>query len=231
MKNFFGSLVDRLGAVMPTQLFTAAQLEADMAGVPALDANGNLIGVDGAIAGVSKFAPLAAAPVDAVEEEFAQNTLTSDNTNVDPADVVTVAGKAYTLVAALTPLEGEVLIGGTADLSLTNLARAINHTGTPNVDYKCAAANTNASSSAVASHALTFTARTAGAGGNALGLTTTAATLTPGAATFSGGVTGIDGTPGEENQVGAFDGQPYFCTEAATIVTAGAWKKLTLEDL
>lgn len=232
MKNFYGFLVDRVGAVLlNSQLFSASQLATGVDGVPSIAADGSLLGVDGAVLGVSRLAALPAAPVDAVSAAAATNTLTSNNTNVDPGDVANVAGKAYTLVAALTPLEGEVLIGGSADASLTNLASAINHTGTPGTDYSCAAANPNASSSAVAAHALAFTALAVGAGGNALTLSTTAATLTPGGATFSGGVTAVAGTPGFQDQVGAFAGQPYFCTEAATVATAGAWKKFTLEDL
>src|SRR4051812_26191113 len=76
------------------------------------------------------------APVDAVA---ASDTLTSNNTNVTAADTVTVGTKVYTFRASLTPLEGEVLRGGSADASLLNLIRAINHTGTPDTDYKCAA--------------------------------------------------------------------------------------------
>jgi hypothetical protein len=84
----------------------------------------------------------------------AGTSLTSNNTNVSDGDTVTIGEKVYTFKTSLTPTEGEVLIGGTADASLLNLIRAINHTGTPDTDYKCAAANTTASAdSAVASHA------------------------------------------------------------------------------
>lgn len=41
----------------------------------------------------------------------------------------------YTLKTALTPTRGEVLIGGSIDNALTNLARAMNGTGTPGTDY------------------------------------------------------------------------------------------------
>lgn len=229
MKNFYGFLVDRVGAVVAgSRLFSDAQIAAGMVGAPAIAPNGTLMGPDGAVlqaAVASAIAPIAAAPIDAIA---ATQTLTSNNTNVSNNNTVTVNGKVYTYKTALTPTEGQVLIGADADGSLTNLASAINHTGTPGTDYSCAAANPDASSGAVAAHALTFTARTAGASGNALTLAKTAATLTVGGATFAGGV---DGTPGVLNQLGAFGGQPYYCTAAATVATAGAWKKLTLGSL
>lgn len=96
-------------------------------------------------------------------------TLTSDNTNVSDGDTVTIGTKVYTFRTALTPTEGEVLIGADADASLLNLIRAINHTGTPNTDYKCAAANAFVSAaSSVTAHAFAVTALTAGAAGNSI---------------------------------------------------------------
>lgn len=80
-------------------------------------------------------------------------SITSNNTNVSDGDTLTVGGKTYTFKTALTPTEGEVLIGANADASLLNLIRAINHTGTPDTDYKCAAANVAVSAdAAVTSH-------------------------------------------------------------------------------
>lgn len=113
-------------------------------------------------------------------------TLTSDNTNVSDADTVTIGTKVYTFKTALTPTEGEVLIGADADGSLLNLIRAINHTGTPNTDYKCAAANTFVTAAAaVTSHAFAVTARVTGI--VSIASTESAAHLSWGAATLAGG--------------------------------------------
>lgn len=118
----------------------------------------------------------------------ATGTLTSDNTNVSDGDTVTIGSKTYTFKTALTPTEGQVLIGGSADASLLNLIRAINHTGTPDTDYKCAAANTQVSAAAsVTSHAFVVTAITSGLAGNAIATTETSGHLSWGAAALTGG--------------------------------------------
>ncbi len=118
----------------------------------------------------------------------ATGTLTSDNTNVADAATVTIDTKVYTFKTALTPTEGEVLIGADADASLLNLIRAINHTGTAGTDYSCAAAHPTVSAAAsVTSHAFAITARTAGAAGNLLASTETSSHLSFGAATLTGG--------------------------------------------
>lgn len=86
--------------------------------------------------------------------------LTSNNTNVSDGNTVKIGEKVYTFKTALTPTEGEVLIGADADASILNLARAINHTGTPGTDYQCAASHPAVSSSAaVTAHTITVTAK------------------------------------------------------------------------
>lgn len=120
----------------------------------------------------------------------ATGTLTSNNTNVSANDTVTIGTKVYTFKSSLTPTEGEVLIGGSADASLLNLIRAINHTGTPDTDYKCAAANADVSAaSSVTSHAFAVTALVAGIDGAVATTkaTATTAVLSWGAATLTGG--------------------------------------------
>lgn len=112
-------------------------------------------------------------------------TLTSNGTNVSNNDTVTIGNKTYTFKTSLTPTEGEVLIGADADASLLNLIRAINHTGTPDTDYKCAAAHTQVSAaSSVTAHAFLLTSLVTGLSANAYASTETAATLSFGAATF-----------------------------------------------
>lgn len=118
----------------------------------------------------------------------AWQNLASDNTNVSDGDTVLIGTKTYTFKGTLTPTEGQVLIGGDADASLLNLIRAINHTGTPNTDYKCAAANTQVTAaSSVTAHAFAVTAIARGLDGNDIATTTIASTLTWGGDTLEGG--------------------------------------------
>lgn len=100
----------------------------------------------------------------------ATGVLTHDGTAPSDADTVTIGNKTYTFKTALTPTEGEVLIGASADAAITNLGAAINHTGTPDTDYKCAAAHTQVRASAVDTTANTVTvqALAIGTSGNAL---------------------------------------------------------------
>jgi len=108
----------------------------------------------------------------------ATGTLTSNNTTPSDGDTVTIDDKVYTARTTLTPLEGEVLIGGSADAFLLNLIRAINHSGTPNTDYKCALPHpTVTAATSVTAHAFAITARVPGTVGNAITITKSAATL------------------------------------------------------
>lgn len=86
----------------------------------------------------------------------AVGNLTHDGTAPSNNDTVIIGIKTYTFKTALTPTEGEVLIGASADAALLNLIRAINHTGTPGTHYQCAAANTQVTAdTAVVAKALT----------------------------------------------------------------------------
>lgn len=130
----------------------------------------------------------------AVTAVAATDTLTSNNTNVSDGDTVTIQGTAYRFKNTLAQI-GDIKIGASADATLTSLAKAINGTGVAGTDmFTGTPADPNVSSSTVSAHALTFTALVTGTGGNAYTLATTAVTLTPGGATFSGGVTGVVGT-------------------------------------
>lgn len=118
--------------------------------------------------------------------------LTSDNTNVTANDTVTIDGKVYTFVA-VPAVEGDVDIGVNADGSLLNLIRAINHTGTPDANYKCAAIHPTVSAAAsVTSHTFVITARTAGSAGNVIDTTEAADTLSWEANTLTGGTDALD---------------------------------------
>lgn len=126
--------------------------------------------------------------VTTVTVAFATGTLTSDNTNVSNGETVTINGTVYTFKTTLTPTEGEVLIGLTADASLLNLIHAINHTGEPDIEYSCAAANTYVrAATSVTAHAFAVTAKVSGTAGNAYTTTETSAHLSWGAATLATG--------------------------------------------
>jgi hypothetical protein len=86
---------------------------------------------------------------------------------------ITLGAKTYTFKTTLTPTEGQVLIGAALDNSLLNLINAVNHTGTPNTDYKCAVANPDvvAGPAVLATHVVDLTAAAFGAAGNSLGYT------------------------------------------------------------
>jgi hypothetical protein len=107
-------------------------------------------------------------------------TLTSNNTNVSANDTVTIGGKVYTFVSPVGTTEGNVLIGADADASLLNLIRAINHSGTPDTDYKCAAANANVTAAAsVTAHAFVVSSIVVpGLSGNEITISKSAVTLT-----------------------------------------------------
>ncbi len=80
----------------------------------------------------------------------------------------TLSWGAATLVGATGGLaEGDVNLGSTADATLLNLIRAINHTGTNGTDYKCALAHTQVdAASSVTSHAFAVSALAGGVAGN-----------------------------------------------------------------
>lgn len=121
----------------------------------------------------------------------ATGTLTSNNTNVSDGDTVKLAGIYYKFVIALTGAAYEVLIGASADASLTNLASAINLTSGLGTTYGTGTeVNSGASSTATpTAHVLTFTAINPGTFGNTTTLSAAGiATLTASGSTLSGGV-------------------------------------------
>jgi hypothetical protein len=104
----------------------------------------------------------------------ATTTLTSNGTIPSDGDTVTIGNKTYTFKTALTPTEGEVLINASAANALVNLGRAINHTGTPDTDYKCAAAHTQVEAGTATATTLPITAIVGGTAANSYETTDTA---------------------------------------------------------
>ncbi len=102
-----------------------------------------------------------------MDETDATITLTSNGTAPADGETVTLGNKFYTAKTALTPTEGEVLIGGTAAAFLDNLKAAFNHTGTPDTDYSCAAAHTQLTATTNSDTAQVFVASVAAALGRA----------------------------------------------------------------
>jgi hypothetical protein len=124
----------------------------------------------------------------AAGEVKATGTITSSGTNVTDSDTVLIDAKTYTFKDTLTPTEGEVLKGASASASLDNLKAAINHSGTPDTDYKCAAAHPTVEATTKTDTVLTLQALTAGAAGNAIDLEEVADTLSVSGAHLSGGL-------------------------------------------
>lgn len=124
-------------------------------------------------------------------EVRATQTVTSDATNVSDAETCTIGNKVYTFKTALTPTEGQVLIGASASATLDNLKAAINHTGTPDTDYKCAAAHTQVRATTKTATTLLVESLASGTAANAYATTETSAHLSWGAATMTGGVAAV----------------------------------------
>lgn len=129
----------------------------------------------------------------AISGTAATGTLTSDNTNVANGETVTIGDQTYTFKTALTPAAYEVLIGASADDSLTNLEHCINMSGgTAGTDY---AANTPTNkwvtAGDVAAHAITVTAINKDVGNATVATTETSAHLSWGGATLSGGAASV----------------------------------------
>jgi hypothetical protein len=115
-------------------------------------------------------------------------TVTSSGDGPEAGNTVLIDAKTYTFVASLTEIdvEGEVLVGGTPEVSLQNLHDAINKTGT-DAQYSCAAAHSTVESQTVTPTVLSLRALTAGHAGNVT-LTVTADHLVASDTTLTGGL-------------------------------------------
>ena len=209
------------------------RIDSDMAGVTATLAadtpdpsEANIVSALG-----YTFAATGVAPVDAVA---ATGTITDGNaSDYDVNQTITINGKVYTFKASLTEpaVEGEVLIGGTADSSLNKLVQAINRNtqlGTPGVDYNVAAAHPDVTAGAVGAHATVLTAKVKGVVGNAITLAKVGAYGSVSGAKLTGGV---DGTLGSARDIRIVSSQPYICLADSTTISTGTWKKLSLASL
>jgi hypothetical protein len=108
----------------------------------------------------------------------AHGTITSSLSQVTDGKIITIDAKVYTFKTTLTPTEGQVLIGTDYSDTLVHLKAAINHTGTPDTEYKCAIAHPTVEATTLTSSSLIVEARTAGIAGNDLVLTSDETTYT-----------------------------------------------------
>lgn len=126
-------------------------------------------------------------------------TITSNGTAPTSGDTVTIAGKTYTFLTALTnTVPNEVLIGGTAAAALTNLKAAIQF-GMVGVGTQYSTQtqpNQEVQGGTLSATVLQLVAtKQSGADGNSIGISKVAATLTLSGATLTGGVTTTGPTP------------------------------------
>lgn len=122
----------------------------------------------------------------------ATGTLTGTGVNVSNSDTVTIGTRVYTFQTVLTNVDGNVKIGATAALSLTNLFRAINASGgVPGTDYALATtAHPRVTATNPTGTTVVLTAKASGAVGNSVVTTETSTQLSFGAGTLTGGTGG-----------------------------------------
>ena len=135
---------------------------------------------------------------------------------------VTIDTKVYTFKAALSPAEGEVLIGVSDTAALLNLLNAIKHTGTPDTDYTCAAVHPTVTGTSSDATTVIVTAKTKGV--STIATTKTGAEVSWAHATLYGGV---DGTVGVANETCADGTYMYHCP-AANAISGTGWRRMTL---
>jgi len=123
-----------------------------------------------------------------------------------PADgnTVNVDGTTYTFRTALSvgpTVAGEVLIGGSAATAATNLAAAINGTGTLGTNVSLGTAADTHVTATVSGTTLTLTAITPGVGGNAFTLASVGGNIAIGGSPFTGGAAATNTVTSETNDL------------------------------
>lgn len=170
-------------------------------------------------------------PVNAVA---ATATVTYTNaTNATNGKKIIIDGKEYKFTATAVAAEGDILIGANADATFTNLSRAINLSGgTPDTDYKVAAAHPTVSSAInTGTDVVTLTARTKGAAGNLIEVRTDETTITLSGSKLGAGA-GVDGVDGTVAEKGTFcwDASYFYICTADNTVSGTNWKRLGTLD-
>jgi hypothetical protein len=117
---------------------------------------------------------------------FGTLTLTSNASN---GDTVTIGTKTYTLQTVLTNVDGNVLIGATASISIDNLIAAITLGGGAGTLYATATTlHPTVTAEGGTGDTMLATANERGTSGNSIATTETGAAMSWGAATLLGGV-------------------------------------------
>ena len=125
-----------------------------------------------------------------VDKLFATAVLTSDTTNIADGATVVIGGITYRFKNTMALAYDVKRDASDADVSLANLVKAINGTGTVGTEYFVGTeAHPDVTAGAVTAHASTLTATEIGYAANSI-VTTGATHLTFGAATMVGGVGG-----------------------------------------
>jgi hypothetical protein len=149
-------------------------------------------------------------------------TVTSGGNQIAADYKVLIDAKEYTFKAALTPAEGEVLVGANDTASLLNLLNAIKHTGTPDTDYKCAAAHPTVDGTSSNATTLVVTAKTKGV--STIATTKTGAEISWAHTTLYGGV---NGTVGIANETCA-DASYIYHTPVVNTIADANWRRIAL---
>ena len=151
-------------------------------------------------------------------------TVTGGASQIADGYTVTIDTKVYTFKTTLTPTEGEILIGISDTAALLNLLNAINQDGTPNTDYKVAAAHPTVEGTSSDATTIVVTALIAGVVGNAIATTKSGAEISWGAVTLE---SGVDGTVGVANEFCADGSYLYHCV-AVNAIADDNWRRVTL---
>lgn len=125
--------------------------------------------------------------------------------NATDGKIVTIDGKTYTFQTVLTNVDGHVLIGGSAAISLANLVAAITLGPGSGVAYAAATTLHPTVTATSLGSVLTATAKTAGVGGNALATTTDVVGAAWTGGTLSGGADTIPPPLYLREEVALFD--------------------------
>lgn len=125
----------------------------------------------------------------------ATGTLTNAVSYAD-GDTVTIGGVVYTFKTTLSasPTAYEVLIGANVAASCTNLAKAINDSGTEGTHYGTGTLIHPTVSATAGATTVVVTAKTPGTDGNAIATTETSANGAWGASTLASGANGASGS-------------------------------------
>lgn len=168
-------------------------------------------------------------PVNAV---FAESILTvsGENPQIVATNTVTIDGKVYTFVDALTSTEGEVLVGVSDTLTLSYLMHAINHDAGFETEYYCALAHPTVEAISADATTMTIKARVGGSAANAILLSANNISLSWGGAALGGSVSGVNATTGSVGDLKLDANYGYVVIGTQTVADSN-WRKFELRLL